>query len=40
MERDERAMHTCRSDHHVPGQQPALIVDATNRVLIAIHGRR
>jgi len=26
-----------QADHNIPGQQPAIIVDATNRVLIAIH---
>jgi len=28
------------ADHNIPGQQPAIIVDATNRVLIAIHEQR
>lgn len=29
-----------QADHNIPGQQPAIIIDATNRVLMAIHGRR
>ncbi len=26
-----------QADHNIPGQQPAIMVDATNRILIAIH---